>query len=180
MTGLYVFRIPISKHNWYANCSLGQFSAVGGGTNNCAVDINSFVGGGVNNSAGAKASFIGGGDTNVIDPAFGVCAVIGGGNLNFNGSGFGVIGGGQNNILSGDQFNAILGGQNNNDAGLAGVMIAGNNITAVNPDTLHINGLWANGIPGPGSGGAIPGTVYWQYISSLPVPFNSCQILMIA
>ena len=43
------------------------------------------------------------------------------------------------------------------------MFIAGTGITAVNPGSLHVNGLWANGIPGPFVG--IPvlpiGTVYY-------------------
>jgi hypothetical protein len=55
------------------------------------------------------------------------------------------IGGGTNNISSG-ACSAILGGQGNNDSGFNDVFIAGSGIAAVNPASLHINGLWANGI----------------------------------
>ncbi|MBL7692884.1 MAG: hypothetical protein JNM41_14925 [Flavipsychrobacter sp.] len=64
-------------------------------------------------------------------------------------------------------FSSILGGQNNNDGGFANAHIAGSGIAlgpgVGNPNSLHINGLWANGIPGPFL--AIPplpiGTVYF-------------------
>lgn len=48
-------------------------------------------------------------------------------------------------------FSSILGGQNNNDGGFANAHIAGSGIAlgpgVGNPNSLHINGLWANGIP---------------------------------
>ncbi len=77
------------------------------------------------------------------------------------------IGGGTNNVINpGTGDNAILGGSFNNDAGLSSVMIAGNGIAAVRPNALHINGLWANGIPL--AGGGFPfGTVMYKTFGTL-------------
>ena len=122
--------------------------------------MNSFVGGGDGNWATGTKSVVGGGDTNLATGA----------NT--------FIGGGYNNQVSG-QLNGIIGGANNNDAGLAGVMIAGNNITAVNNNALHIEGLWACAIPGPGYGGGITNTVYYDVFPTLPPPWNACKVLMI-
>lgn len=48
-------------------------------------------------------------------------------------------------------FNDIFCGHHNNDGGLANAHIAGSGIAlgpgVGNPNSLHINGLWANGIP---------------------------------
>ena len=94
-----------------------------------------------------NATLIGSGNT-----VTGACSGIAGGETNqiLNGSDHGFIGGGFNNTVS-SSGNAILGGVNNNDTALPGVMIAGNNINAASgpliPNALHVNGLWANGIP---------------------------------
>ena len=117
--------------------------SLGGGFNNVASANQSAIAGGFDNQSSAANTFIGGGTGHRISAAFGV------------------IGGGESNRVTG-QLNAILGGVNNDDNGLAGVMIAGNSITAINPDTLHINGLWANNIPGPGFGTCPTGTIYWD------------------
>jgi hypothetical protein len=85
---------------------------------------------------------------------------------------------GDTNVVTGN-CSGILGGVNNTDSGLNDTFIAGSGIAAVNPNSLHINGLWANGIPGPGPGAALPGTVYFDNIASLPFPWNTCNVLMI-
>ncbi len=67
----------------------------------------------------------------------------------------------------------------NNDGGLNGVMITGNGIVGTIPNALHVNGLWANGIPGPvfGGGGAPIGTVYFDTVT---VPgYGPANFLMI-
>ena len=50
-------------------------------------------------------------------------------------------------------FNDTYCGHHNNDGGFANAHIAGSGIAlgpgVGNPNSLHINGLWANGIPGP-------------------------------
>ncbi len=115
---------------------------------------------GFHNQATGNHTFIGGGSNSQVIAAFGV------------------IGGGEGNKVT-VQGNAILGGVNNSDNSLNGVMIAGNGITAAIPDALHINGLWANGIPGPIFGGAgLPvGTVYWDNVT---VPgYGTAQFLML-
>jgi hypothetical protein len=89
----------------------------------------------------------------------------------------GDIGGDANNISG--SFSAVLGGQGNNDSGLNDVFIAGSGIAAVNPASLHVNGLWANGIPGPGPGGALLGTVFFAVMPFLPAPFNTYKFLAI-
>ena len=90
-----------------------------------------------------------------------------------------VIGGGSGNQLSG-AYSAILGGHNNNDGGLAGAMIVGNGISAAGPalpNTLYINGLWANAIPNCAFGGtAATFQVYWDSLANLNA---SCCILLI-
>ncbi len=94
-----------------------------------------------------NATLIGSGNT-----VTGACSGIAGGEANqvAPGAEWTVIGGGFNNTVS-SSGNAILGGVNNNDTALPGVMIAGNNINAASgpliPNALHVNGLWANGLP---------------------------------
>lgn len=96
-----------------------------------------------------------GGECNVIN-AGGICSFIGGG---------------AHNTVSGN-FSSILGGQNNNDGGFANAHIAGSGIAlgpgVGNPNSLHINGLWANGIPfNPLF--ATPGTVFALAPGALPL-----------
>ena len=93
---------------------------------------------------------------------------IGGGQANqvAPGAEWTVIGGGFNNTVS-SSGNAILGGVNNNDTALPGVMIAGNNINAASgpliPNALHVNGLWANGLP------IYPATIVPNQVFKVPV-----------
>jgi hypothetical protein len=77
-------------------------------------------------------------------------------------------------------YSSILGGSGNNDGGLNNVFIAGSGINAGAvgiPNALHVNGLWANGLPvNPAT--APPGTVF---ISTTPVlPAWATGFLMIA
>ena len=167
---------------------------IGGGKSNV---INQF----------SHCSFIGGGQLNTIgetSPGTGlgsIFGVIGGGccnNIDGSNSGaattYGVIGGGQANcicagtnhssIFSGNgnmvsgSCSSILGGSGNSDGGNSNVFILGSSITAVLPDTTHINGLWANGIPSlPGGIGTVPKQVYWDCVGNLN---PSCCILFIA
>lgn len=131
----------------------GYASFIGGGDSSC---IQSAPGG-----ANICRSFIGGGNFNCI---FDSLATIGGGDHNVINAGApnSFIGGGNNNTVSGP-CSAILGGQNNNDGGLANVHIVGSGIAAVNPNTLHVNALWAGAIPGPFPAvpALAPGTVYF-------------------
>ena len=123
------------------------------------------IGGGTGNAINASAdNFIGGGNSNKIVTAVAAC---------------GVIVGGSGNQLSG-AYSAILGGHNNNDGGIAGAMIVGNGISAAGPalpNTLYINGLWANAIPNCAFGGtAATFQVYWDSLANLNA---SCCILLI-
>ena len=128
----------------FINTASGACSFVGGGDTNIASSDLSFLGGGYNQIGNAASIFIGGGS----HVASADHAAIVGGNFNQASGPLTFIGGGSGNVVT-QQGNAILGGVNNNDGTLAGVMIVGNNIPAAIPNALHINGLWANGIPGP-------------------------------
>lgn len=93
---------------------------------------------------GADYSAIVGGQTNEITTN--THNFIGGGIGNTVSGHYSSILGGSGNRVSGT-FSSISGGTGNNDGGLTNVHIAGSGITAVNPGSLHVNGLWANGIP---------------------------------
>ena len=73
---------------------------------------------------------------------------------------------------SSDNF---LGGQNNNHGGMAGLMIAGNGITAAIPNALHVNGLWANGIPNCPTAAITGKVVAWQP-GFPPLPASARQL----
>ena len=107
---------------------------------------------------GGERSVISGGNNNTI---LAQGAVIGGGTNNTVSGNCSVIAGGENNVVTG-AYSAILGGNGNNDGGFANTMIVGSGINAVVPGALHVNGLWANGLPVyPGFGpGYAPGTVF--------------------
>ncbi len=113
------------------------------------------IGGGFQNTANGNTSFIGGGA----------------GNSTTVGAALSVIGGGEGNTVT-IQGNAILGGIGNNDGGLNGVMIVGNNINpgtlTLRQDALHINGLLANNIPDGTTGPFQPGTVFWLPFGTTP------------
>ena len=123
------------------------------GSGNTVTGACSGIAGGETNQIlnGSDHGFIGGGFNNRIDVNTLASAIAGGqGNTVAPGAACGFIGGGFNNTVS-SSGNAILGGVNNNDTALPGVMIAGNNINAASgpliPNALHVNGLWANGLP---------------------------------
>ena len=119
-----------------------------------------------------NATLIGSGNT-----VTGACSGIAGGQANqvAPGAEWTVIGGGFNNTVS-SSGNAILGGVNNNDTALPGVMIAGNNINAASgpliPNALHVNGLWANGIPLWTGVGFTPNQVYMSN-GTAPLPVGA-------
>lgn len=133
----------------------------------------SFIGGGLDNHVGvagmmgAPNSVIGGGDhNNILTNAMSgtTHSVIGGGRLNTinPGANFAGIFAGDGNTVSGLR-SVIVGGVGNNDAGLNDVVIAGTGIAAVLANTLHVNALWAGGIPfAPGGAGMLPGQIYWD------------------
>ena len=57
----------------------------------------------------------------------------------------------QSRNTSSANYSAILGGSGNSDSGYSNAFIAGSGIvlsaTVGNPNSLHVNGLWANGVP---------------------------------
>jgi hypothetical protein len=159
------------------NQTSGNHSAIGGGelnnigTYGLAGGHCSFIGGGYSNRIDQHANMIGGGRQNYI---CGNDSTIGGGQNNSIGdlaltlsANCSFIGGGLNNRVTGD-FSAILGGNGNNDNGLANVHIAGSGITAVNTDSLHINGLWANNIPVNPVTAPVAGTVFVWNLPGVP------------
>jgi hypothetical protein len=106
---------------------------------------------------------IGGGQDNYIAPGVRHGSILGGNRNHLLGS-CSFIGGGTNNISSG-ACSAILGGQGNNDGGFNDTFIVGSgiNVGAVGiPNALHVNGLWANGLPTYAGGPPIApaGTVF--------------------
>lgn len=160
-----------------AICGNTVFSGIGaGGQNVIENGYVNFIGGGDHNhiisptgtSTQISRSFIGGGIGNYI---FEQCSSIVGGSQNtINAGGVGsFIAGGDTNTIYG-ACSSILGGSGNNDGGLNNVIIAGSGITAVNPNTLHVNGLWANGVPNAGAGPFPQGTVFWLPAGA-PLPF---------
>lgn len=74
---------------------------------------------------------------------------------------------GSNNCVAGN-FSVILGGTGNSDGGFNNVFIAGSGISAVNPNSLHVNGIWANGIPNGLSGPFPAGTLFWLPVGTVP------------
>lgn len=132
----------------------GYASFIGGGDWNCIYPspgssytlYRSFIGGGFENCIESNNSVVAGGITNSILTSNADAAVIAGG---------------ANNTVSGP-CSAILGGHNNNDGGLSNVHIVGSGITALSPNTIHVNGLWANGLPTYAGGPPIApaGTVF--------------------
>jgi hypothetical protein len=121
-----------------------------------------FIGGGIGNKIHTQCASIVGGQENVIRIA-GVHSFIGGGGCN---------------VITGP-CSAILGGAGNSDGGLANVQIAGSGIAAVNANSLHVNGIWANGIP-VYAGGPAPavGTVF-VVTPGGPVPAGASGALWI-
>jgi len=139
-------------------CGETAYSGImAGGANVICENYASFIGGGDHNSIvpgggttyTAYRSFIGGGFENCIQD---INAVIAGGIANsiLMGASEGVIAGGANNTISG-ACSSILGGHNNNDGGLANAHIVGSGVAlgagVGNANSLHVNGLWANGMP---------------------------------
>ncbi len=139
----------------------------------------SFINGGQNNSiglggAGVFFSGIAGGQNNVIDDTCSSTsfAVIGGGFQNCicaDTSHSSILGGSGNCIA--DSCASILGGTGNIvPAGLPNTHIVGSGITAVCANTMHIEGLWACGLPVyPAFYPYAPGTVFAAPIGGTPL-----------
>jgi hypothetical protein len=171
-----LFCDPSTGQTFPSECSL-----ITGGAGNA-------IGAGVPLACSSSFSAIGGGASNCID-ATGVVgtnyAVVGGGqnNLVCAGTNHSSIFSGFNNCVA-SSCASILGGTGNSiPAGFANAHIAGSGIAlgpgVGNPNSLHVNGLWANGIPGPGYALGVSNTVYFDTVPSLPVPYNACKFLMI-
>ena len=125
--------------------------------------LHSFIGAGVQHRIFESCASIVSGETNTIN----------------NGAVHSFIGGGINNAVTG-ACSAILGGSGNNDGGFNNVFIAGSGITAPVPNTFFVNCLNACNTPGPGApAGATTGTIFFDFVPSLPAPYNLCKILMI-
>ncbi len=144
-----------------AICGNTVFSGIGaGGQNVIENGYVNFIGGGDHNhiisptgtSTQISRSFIGGGIGNYI---FEQCSSIVGGCQNtINAGGVGsFIAGGDTNTISG-ACSSILGGSGNNDGGFAYAGIFGQNVTAVAPNTFHVECL--NAVNTPIYGGALP------------------------
>ena len=139
----------------YGAAAYSSYSFIGAGGNNCisATATYSFIGGG-GGAAAAAANYITGNNS-----------FIGAGEKNCVIAHCSSIMGGCNNTICGD-YSAILGGSGNTvPAGFSYVGIFGQNIN--NPlnmsnNTLHVNGLNANSIPGPGGLGLPSGTIFWD------------------
>ena len=151
---------------------------------NTICGITSTITGGCNNRIGsnvagepfADLSFIGGGRDNWIDStgAATTFGSIGGGLNNYivPGTNHASIFGGNNNSVA-DSCSSILGGTGNViPAGFANSHIVGSGITlgagVGNAGSLHVNGLWANGIQFNPLG-ANPGTVFALAPGALPL-----------
>jgi len=110
-------------------------------------------------------------DSNATSPA--TCGVIAGGFKNKDCAGihYSSIFGGHKNTVAGN-CSSILGGFNNYDGGYDNVFIAGSGIalsaTVGNPNSLHVNGLWANGIPDGTLGPFNTGTIFWLPVGVVP------------
>jgi hypothetical protein len=94
----------------------GDYSVIGGGSNNNAMGPLCTIGGGSNNTAGGdyypgNASTIGGGDNNI---AVGEKSTVGGGSSNSAGGNYSIVGGGQSNSAGG--MHSIVGGGYSNSA----------------------------------------------------------------
>ncbi len=164
--------------------SRNDFSSIFGGTNNRICGVSNMIGGGNTNLIGSLApgephtdhSFIGGGRENWIDStgAATTFGSIGGGQNNYiaPGTNHASIFGGNNNSVA-DSCSSILGGTGNViPAGFANSHIVGSGITlgagVGNAGSLHVNGLWANGIQFNPLG-ANPGTVFALAPGALPL-----------
>ena len=139
--------LQMARYN-NAQVASGNFSFVGGGTNNRANGITaacvggdnnfangfrSFVGAGLNNSATGQESVIGGGNGNSAGATF--AAILGGqGNTASSGT-YAVILGGIGNTASG-QFSAIGGGQTNVASGTHSTVVGGQSNTASGPQSI--------------------------------------------
>jgi len=123
---------------------------------------------------GSDSSFVGGGNGNFIDStshAPSTFGIVGGGQQNkiCAGTNHSSIFSGYNNCVAGS-CSAILSGANNYDGGLNNVFIAGSGITGVCANTLHVNALWANGLPFNPPGPLTPaqGTIFVLPYGSTP------------
>jgi len=112
-------------------------------------------------------------DSNATSPA--TCGVIAGGFKNKDCAGihYSSIFSGHKNTVAGN-CSSILGGFNNYDGGYDNVFIAGSGIalsaTVGNPNSLHVNGLWASSMCTYPTGFPYnPGTVFVLPVGS-PVP----------
>ena len=170
------------------NCVSGNWSMIGGGHHNIIGDITglvntadcSFIGGGSGNfinANGANTTFgvIGGGQANLLAPGTNHSSVFGGHGNNVLGN-CSVVLGGQTNVINSD-YSSIIGGNGNSipaGAGFINRHIIGSAIAlgagVGYPNSLHINGLWANGIPNAGLGPFPVGTVFWN-APGAPIPF---------
>ncbi len=173
-------------------------SFIGGGFSNYIIGNGSFIGGGGwldagpppvyhGNSICGDFSFIGGGSDNFIDNTGAATsyAVIGGGQNNcvFPGTNHSSIFSGNGNCVA-DSCSSILGGANNTiPAGFPNAHIVGSGIvlnagTVGNPNSLHVNGLWANGIPAYPTGYPYPvGTVFSAPIGVTPLTGSILYIM---
>jgi len=94
----------------------GDYSVIGGGSNNNAMGPLCTIGGGSNNTAGGdyypgNCSTIGGGENNI---AVGEKSTVGGGSSNSAGGNYSIVGGGQSNSAGGTH--STVGGGNSNSA----------------------------------------------------------------
>ena len=167
-------------------------SFIGGGDSNTINPSSdcSFISGGSGNNIGALtgAGFgvifggIGGGGGNCIDDTSAPTSygIIGGGQANCicAGTNHSSIFSGNGNIVSGS-CSSILGGSGNSDGGFNYVGIFGQAITGVGNNLFHVDGIYVNAMCGPGPGGLVPGTLYYQ-TGVLPGPLAACKVIFMA
>jgi len=166
----------------------GAASVIVGGTGNSTAGTVSIVGGGTGNSASATYSGVFSGNTNQVLTqssviAGGACnAITGCAETSFIGGGYGnclkqtgtVIGGGFGNQVAGiyssvlggmsnsasGAYSSILGGSGNSDGGFNYAGVFGQGITAVAPNTFHVECLNAINTPIYTGLGYLPGTIF--------------------
>ena len=105
----------------------GNFSVIGGGSENISSGEASTVAGGNINTSSGSVSAIGGGDRNISS---GIISTVSGGSENVSSGDGSTISGGQNNNAS-QSFGTVGGGQGNNASGIVSTISGGTNNNAL-------------------------------------------------
>jgi len=137
-------------------------SAIGGGYKNNILGNNSFVGGGITNSVYNSCSSVVGGGLNTVSGAY--SSVLGG---TFN-------------TVSGD-YSSILGGSGNSDGGFNYAGVFGQGVTAVAPNTFHVECLNAVNTPNITTGPATGTVSYYLVTGAWPAGITAgMKVLVLA